>query len=49
MKEYIMEIVVYKEQLHENQQTVKQSEITKHKKHIEPGGIVQLYFIHHFN
>jgi hypothetical protein len=49
MKEYIMGIVGYKEQLHENQQTIKQSEIPKHKKHIASGGIVQLYFIHHFN
>ena len=49
MKEYIMGIAGYNEQLHENQQTIKQSEIPKHKKHIASGGIVQLYFIHHFN
>ena len=49
MKEYIMGIVDYKEQLHENQQIIKQSETTKNKKHIESGGIIQLYFIHHFN
>ena len=43
-----MGIEVYKEQLYENRQTIKQSEIPKYKKHIASGGIVQLYFIHHF-
>lgn len=41
--------MVYKEQVHKNQQTGKISNNKKHTRHIAPGGTAQLYFIHHFN
>ena len=40
--------MTYKNHEQKNQQTTKQPENTKHGKHIASGGIVQLYFIHHF-
>ena len=41
--------MIYKEQVWKNQQPEKISKHKKHARHIVPGGIVQLYFIHHFN
>ena len=35
--------------LNKNQQKTNKTKNPEYKKHIATGGIVQLYFIHHFN